>query len=453
MPSSPLGSAAEPVVRIGVVLAGDNASRIRFEIAEQGYAVTAEAMGHSERLVAKRPMSVEANDGRLILHAHEFSRSGFSILRFMPPLAIAKRAGMGVLVRDIVVGRGFHWRRSIDQTLSGVLEFRAEGPNVVLVNELPLEEYMLGVITAEMSGACPIEYMKAQSIISRSWLFASSRRAHAGEPFTWCNDDCCQRYQGTSDWTRTAIDALKSTRGQVLSNDLGGILWACYSKNSGGITEDPETVWRKSVPGLRARYDGPSGSLESRFFPLSEANMREYVSGEWLKNTQLYASPNVVLPDELRRCLGRVDDGISGFRWQVGVTQEQLRDSLRMGEIADIDAVYDIELGKRGRSGRLEDIILTYETKKGSRTKRKIGPEYKIRKALSSTFLYSSAFVIDLVKNRKGVVTTATFRGAGWGHGAGLCQIGSLGRAQLGQSYEQILSAYYDRVKLQRIYE
>src|SRR5215470_13100076 len=143
MPSSPLGSAAEPVVRIGVVLSCDNASRIRFEIAEQGYEVTSEAMGHSERLVAKRPMSVEANDGRLILHAHEFSRSGFSILRFIPPRAIAKRVGMGVLVRDIVVGRGFHWRRSIDQTRSGVLEFRADGPNVVLVNELPLEEYTL----------------------------------------------------------------------------------------------------------------------------------------------------------------------------------------------------------------------------------------------------------------------------------------------------------------------
>src|SRR4029079_18949445 len=131
--------------------------------------------------------------------------------------------------------------------LSGVLEFRAHGSNVILINELPLEEYLLGVITAEMSGNCPIEYLKAQSVVSRSWLLASSRRAHTGEPFTWCNDDCCQRYPGTGGWTPKAVDALASTRGQVLVSASGQICWACCSKNSGGITEDPETVWRTSV--------------------------------------------------------------------------------------------------------------------------------------------------------------------------------------------------------------
>jgi stage II sporulation protein D len=342
----------------------------------------------------------------------------------------------------------------MDQTLSGVLEFRVHGSNVILINELPLEEYLLGVITAEMSGECPIEYMKAQSVVSRSWLLASSRRVHTGEPFTWCNDDCCQRYQGTGGWTATAADALAGTRGQVLVTASGQICWACFSKNSGGITEDPETIWRKRVPGLCARYDGPPVESETRFFSISEDNVREYISGAWLETTHLYASPNVVSLDQLRRCLGRVDDGISGFRWRVDVTQEELRTSITgLGEISDLDTVQDIEPGRRGRSGRLEEIVLTYGTKNGSRTKRRIGPEYKIRKALRTNFLYSSAIVIDLTRNHKGIVTTATFSGAGWGHGAGLCQIGSLGRAQFGQSFEQILAAYYDQVKLLQIYK
>jgi SpoIID/LytB domain protein len=438
-----------------MILAGDNRSRICFEIPEDGYAISSGQEDRAESLLARRQMSVEASSGRLTLDAHNFARSGFSILRLMPPFAMTpKQSRMGVLVHNVVAGRGFHWCRTIDQTLSGVLEFRAHGSNVVLINELPLEEYLLGVITAEMSGNCPIEYLKAQSVVSRSWLLASSRRAHAGEQFTWCNDDCCQRYQGTGGWTPAAINALASTRGDVLMNASGEVCWACYSKNSGGITEDPESVWGKGVPGLCAHYDGPLSEFSTRFFPVCKENVREYIDGEWLETTHLYASPNVVPGDQLRRCLGRVDDGMSRFRWHVEVSQEELRNSLiAPGDDPDLDTVLDIEPGKRGRSGRLEEITLTFGTKTGGRTKRRIEREYKIRKALHRNFLYSSAFVIELAKNRKGIITRAAFKGAGWGHGAGLCQIGALGRANLGQSYEEILAAYYDQVTLLQIYK
>jgi SpoIID/LytB domain protein len=178
------------------------------------------------------------------------------------------------------------------------------------------------------------------------------------------------------------------------------------------------------------------------------------MTGSWLNTARLYASPNVVSPDQLARFLGRVDDSFSGFRWRVDVTQEELRCSVaEAGGFPDLDIVLDIEPGRCGKSGRLEEIVVTYQSKKGRRFRKHIGPEYRIRKALRSGFLPSAAIVIDLTKNYRGHIKTATFRGAGWGHGVGLCQIGGLGRALLGQSYAQILTAYYDQIRLRRIYD
>ena len=145
----------------------------------------------------------------------------------------------------------------------------------------------------------------------------------------------------------------------------GQICRASYSKNSGGITEDPESVWGRPTPGLRARYDGPDGTPEARFFPVSGNNVREYLAGSWLKTTRLYASPNVVSPDQLARFLGRVDDSFSGFRWRVDVTQEELRCSVaEAGGFPDLDIVLDIEPGRCGKSVGLKRSLLPTNPKR-----------------------------------------------------------------------------------------
>jgi SpoIID/LytB domain protein len=239
----------------------------------------------------------------------------------------------------------------------------------------------------------------------------------------------------------------------VLVTASGDVCRAYYSKNSGGITEDSEVVWGRHAGGLRARYDGPLDAPDARFFPVTERNVREYVNGSWLKNTRLYAGPNLVSGDLVSRFLGAVDDGTSGFRWQATVTQDELRKSVGDSTgISDLDTVQDIRAEKRGRSGRLAEVVLTYTTKIGNRVERRIGPEYKIRKTLGTSFLRSSAIAIDLTKDRRGNITKATFTGAGWGHGVGLCQVGGLGRALSGQNHMQILAAYYDQVRLGRMY-
>src|SRR4051794_30631838 len=157
----------EPVVRIGVVLARDGKSRVDAETLQDGYAIAVSPDEASQAAIGSGPISIQASDGRLRVVAKAFARSGFRSLRMVPPVVGASRCpNAAVLVRGVVAGRGFHWCTKIDQRLGGVLEFRADGSNLILINELPLEEYLTGVITAEMSGYCPGEYMKAHAVIS-----------------------------------------------------------------------------------------------------------------------------------------------------------------------------------------------------------------------------------------------------------------------------------------------
>ncbi len=442
--------ATEPTVRIGIVLAADRRTQVLLETPAHSYSIHGETGRLPQLLPPNRTIAVTVDSGQLRLDIGATSRSGFRRLRLVP--ANTHRQ-CGITVRNILAGRGFHWQKTIDQTLSGVLEFRVRDNCLVMTNELPIEDYVVGVITAEMSGDCPAAYLKAHAVVSRSWLMAQSSPAHPGEPFTWCNDDCCQRYHGTSGWTDAAIDATAQTRGQVLMTKAGRILPAFYSKNSGGIVESPESVWRRPTPGLHAHVDGPTSAFENAFFPVTERNAGEYISGQWLSTTQLYASPNVVPEETVGRYLGRVDDGKSGFRWTTEVTQDELLMSVRRAVGRPrLAVILDIVPLRRGASGRIEEIALTCATVSGQVVRELVKTQHEIRRALSPNFLKSSAVTIDLTKDRRGAIARAVFRGAGWGHGVGFCQIGGLGRALVGQSHIEILNAYYKDVVLAQVY-
>src|SRR5690606_22004619 len=241
------------------------------------------------------PVRLEALDGKLRI----VSRENNAELGSTPEVRLVHKGGPavpgpgdGVLVRGVVAGRGFHWAKRIDQTLTGVLEFRAQGNHVMLINELPLEEYLTGVITGEMSGECPPEFMKAQATAARSWLLGQPKPPHPDQPSIWCNDDCCQRYQGPGGWSQQARDAIQACRGEVLITPSGYFCDARYSKNTGGISEDALSVWKAPIECLDAVIDAPRGSFIEKFFPVTESNIDEYLEGDWLKDTDAYAGPN-----------------------------------------------------------------------------------------------------------------------------------------------------------------
>jgi len=441
----------EPIVRIGLVLVEDAKTTIELVAPVAGF--TADFGGATLELPAGKAVRAEVSGGAVRL-VGPASGEG-SVLRIIPPASYRpSQPNDGLLLRGVIAGRGFHWQKLIDASYTDVIELSVQGGKLIVVNEIPIETYLVGVITGEMSGDCPVELLKAQAVAARAWLLGQPTAPHPGQPFLWCNDDCCQRYQGTGGWSPAALEAIDQCRGQVLITREGHYCDARYSKSTGGISEDAESVWGRPISGLESMIDAPKASPAEKFFPVTDANIDEYLNGAWLEDTQCFASPNVVPESTICRYLGRVDEAGEYFRWDLSFTHAELCASLaKRGGIADIGAILDLRTGTRGRSGRLEQLFVDYLSTTGEKKTATLAREYNIRAGISMRFLFSSCFTLRLDHDANGHVATAHLRGGGWGHGAGLCQIGALGRAIKGQDCETILLAYYAGTTLERIYD
>jgi stage II sporulation protein D len=444
----------EPTVRLGIILDQDAFGTVHLRLPGQQYQL--DGVGSASILLeAHTALEVRhAGDALMLRIGDEPAVTAESLhLSCLTPRALAP--GVGVLVRDVVAGRGFHWQKRIDQMLAGALELLPGRRGVVLVNELPLEEYLAGVITAEMSGACPLDFLKAQCLVARSWLLAMTEPKHDSDPFDRCNDDCCQRYQGTGDLNATALEAVRLTRGRVLLDPSGGVLDANYAKCCGGVSETPRTVWGVDKPGLAPIVDAPVGAGERRFFPITEENLGEYLDGDWLRTTRIYCSPNVVPPDAIARYLGRADEVCDYFRWTVRCERRELEELLiaKLPEARELATLRELRVTKRGVSGRAHAIDVQWEDKSGSLVDACLDSEYRIREVLHRKFLYSSAFAVRTERDAHDRIKTVTLRGAGWGHGVGLCQIGALGMALSGIDFESICRHYYPKAGLATVYE
>jgi len=404
-------------------------------------------------------------------------------IRLVPVETAQPVQGSGVRLHDVLTGRGFHWQKRVSFSLEGTLEFRAYEGRLLGINELGLEDYLQGVITAEMSGLCPVEFLKTQCVVARSWVLAHTEQKHTEWPIDRCNDDCCQRYHGTSYLTPRATEAVLATRGQAVVDSAGHIIDANYSKNCGGIIEAPEHVWFTSKTGQRAAVDAPAGSTARRFMPISDANFDEFLTGAWLESTDVFCSPAVVPDCDLPRYLGSVDEGGGHFRWCVEYTREQLEALLRRklahvfaeaGEssgpadepilVADLPPrvmdvrvpmlvkLVDLRLRQRGPSGRASEMDIEYLDGAGRTHRIVVRSEYRIREALHDKFLFSSAFKVQMDRDEAGLPSRIRLVGAGWGHGAGLCQIGALGMALKGYACRDIVRHYFEGVDLRALY-
>ena len=443
----------EPTVRIGIVLDEDAMNELRLRVPERRHTLDSDG-GSPRRLSPRARLTVRRVGDVLAVRVGETPETTARLLRVVcaspPPLT----PGVGVLVHDVVAGRGFHWQKRIDQTLTGMIELRAGPHGVVLVNELPLEDYLAGVITAEMGGACPAALLKAQCVVARSWLLAMTEPKHRDEPFDRCNDDCCQRYQGTGDLSPAALDATRATRGQVLLAPTGVVLDANYAKSCGGVSETPVAVWGLEKPGISPVVDAPPDAAERRFFPVTEQNLDEYLDGAWLQTSRCYGSPNVVPVDAIGRYLGRVDTTDDYFRWTVRYERRVLEDLLRekIPDARELAELRDIHVRARGVSGRAYAVGLEWQDTRGEMVRSRLDSEYRIRQVLHRKFLYSSAFAVRLERELTGAIRAITLRGAGWGHGVGMCQIGALGMALCAIDYETICRHYYPKAELATVY-
>ncbi len=365
---------------------------------------------------------------------------------------------------NVIIGNSFHWERKEDQIFQGNLILRSrEDGTIVAINEIHLEDYLQSVISSEMSGGAPLEFLKAHAILSRSWLLSALERREikASTPLEnafekddelvrWyeqeehdlydvCADDHCQRYQGiTKIVPGHAGEAVRDTNGVVITH-LNKICDARYSKACGGITEAFETAWDDGpVPYLASISDA------SFFHPPirteEEATSWILSEPEAYCNTREAGILEKVLPDFDR-------ETTSFFRWKIEYTRGELEQILREKSGFDFGTLKEIEPLSRGPSGRISRLRIV-----GSGKTVIVGKELEIRRWLSRTHLYSSAFVVSKTYGAQGEIKTFILHGAGWGHGVGLCQIGAAVMATRGFTAEMILSHYFTDTQIRKVY-
>jgi SpoIID/LytB domain protein len=375
-------------------------------------------------------------------------------------IRLTGQEGSSFSLFNVTIGDRFHWERMEDQTFHGdlILVFRKDG-TITAINEISLEDYLTSVISSEMRGEAPMEFLKTQAILSRSWLLAALERKKKknerftpagktakkdGEVMRWydweehelfdvCADDHCQRYQGiTKIVSDHAQEAVRETRGIVISHH-DEICDARYSKACGGITENFDTAWEDiSVPYLR--------SISDASIPHHPITTEEEASAWILSNPEAYCRTK----DErlLEKILPDFDRETKGFfRWRVEYSRTELEEILREKSGFDFGTLQEILPLRRGPSGRISRLRIV-----GSKRSVVVGKELEIRRWLSRSHLYSSAFIVKAEAER------FVFHGAGWGHGVGLCQIGAAVMAIRGFSAEEILNHYFQDVEKKKIY-
>lgn len=316
------------------------------------------------------------------------------------------------VLKNVRIGIGFHWDRKEDQEFEGQLEIMNGEGTQTAVNTIDLENYLCSVISSEMNADSPMELLKAHAVISRSWaLRAIAKPNHEG--YHVCADDHCQRYEGIRRMNERAVQAVRETAGQVLMYD-NEICDCRYHKCCGGRTE----IWRTCWEDIDVPY------IQSVECPYCDPKRKSIVH-----HTSV-----------LRTSLNDYDQETKDFHdWKVEYSSDEIgkivssKSGLDFGEIIDLIPLH------RGPSGRIDSLKIV-----GTKRTEIIGKELTIRLWLSPTCLYSSWF--DIKKSKQ-----FTLIGHGWGHGAGLCQIGAAVMAAEGADYQTILNFYYPNTRLETI--
>lgn len=369
----------------------------------------------------------------------------------------------------VTIGVNFHWERKENQRFRGALKLICRDGAVTAINVLPVEDYLQSVISSEMSATSSLELLKAHAVISRSWLLAQiykengkdgnavageSDAAGCDEMIKWydredhvdfdvCADDHCQRYQGITRETTAAVrDAVEATGGQVLMYD-GQLCDARFSKCCGGVYEQFENCWEPvHHPYLVACRDDED---EADFPDLT----KEEAAADWIMSSPR-AFCNTTDENVLWQVLNNYDQETADFyRWRVEYSQDELAELIARRSGIDFGRILDLRPVARGTSGRLYKLKIV-----GEKRTLTIGKELEIRRTLSPSHLYSSAFIVerhDVAAD--GYPGKFVLRGAGWGHGVGLCQIGAAVMGEKGYSYKQILMHYFKGAAITKLYE
>ncbi|MBP0020536.1 MAG: SpoIID/LytB domain-containing protein [Cyanobacteria bacterium SBLK] len=301
--------------------------------------------------------------------------------------------------------------------------------NFTLVNEVPIEVYLRGVVPHEIGPNAPYNSVEAQTVIARTYALRNLRRFKA-DNYELCATVHCQVYKGLTGTVANADRAIQATRGLVLTHN-NELVDALYSAHTGGVTAQFEDIWDgEPRPYLRARIDGANPQWNLAAQPLdNEAAFRRFIN--------------------VKQGFNGTDSAV--FRWNrqsniTQLTQDLNKYLVRIKHpLAGINRIIRMEVTERSPSGRIR--LFTVETDRGIVELQKT----EARSAFGPP--RSTLFYIDPILNANGNLTGYKFIGGGFGHGVGLNQYGSYTLARLGWKYDRILQFYYPGTVLQRLNE
>ena len=405
----------------------------------------------------------------------EYEGALYDELYFDAPTMSTMFAEPSFVLHDVTIGVNFHWERKEVQKFAGALKIIVSKGKLVAINVIGIEDYLLSVISSEMSATADEEFLKAHAVISRSWVMAqlSSSKAvhkadvpsqvcstptlvshldgllHKGEEvaaegvveyvkwydkddhdlFDVCADDHCQRYQGL---TRAVLGKVRkiidSTWGEVLRHD-GKLCDARFSKCCGGRMERFSVCWEdKDHEYLQPLPDTPGQQEGGKAFCDTSD------------------------PEILGKVLNNYDqETVDFYRWIQEYDRAVVSALIEERSGVSVGLVQALEPMEKGESGRIYKLRIA-----GSERTLVVGKELEIRRILSKTHLKSSAFEVKYLSKDGCEVSsqddwcTLRLEGSGWGHGVGLCQIGAAVMATQGYDYRQILGHYYPGSALEK---
>ena len=426
---------SEPTVSIGLVLPEDNQTELMISFSNLN--AFKFILDGTPVEIAETDITIRVQNNELAVKEHQ--------VKEMWCIPLSAEKDDYIQLNPIRAGRGFHWEKNIKIKVLGDVRISLTDGQLFVVNQVTLEKYIMCVATSEMNANCPPALLEAQTIAARSWLLAAEEQKHKDLGLDACNDDCCQRYQGVNNLTESALTAGQSTHGKVLIY-YHQICDARYSKSCGGITENNENVWSEEPkPYLRSIQD-------SEGIPPPMLHNSIGQKSWFLSNPACFCSPDHVPEDELAAYLGNVDEKGNYFRWSVSLTQQELLESINHKTGSDFEYIHSLIPLKRGSSGRIIRLNIDGTINNQSSTIT-VETEYEIRHVLHPDFLFSSAFIIQTDFDDGSHPTHFHLKGAGWGHGVGLCQIGALGMALAGKSSGDILNHYFRSTELLKLYD
>ncbi len=329
-----------------------------------------------------------------------------------------------ITLKKAEFAKGFSWHGFEDRHFAGRLFISWGFENAIdCIEQTDLESLIVGIVPSEISSKAHDSALQAQAVAARGEMLSKRGTRHFNEGYDFCSEQHCQVYKGLQSVDKKIGQSIKNTRGLILENHENGILDAVYSANCGGHSSANHQIW---VSNPDRHLQGVSDYKAPVQLDLTDHKQAE----EFIRNpAEAWCSVTGV-------------EGADKFRWQKTLEEADWK---KVEEAAAVGRIRSIDEFVREISGRIISIKII-----GSAGEKTVLRELAIRRLFG--MLRSSNFIVEWKRDKEGYIVGASFIGAGWGHGVGMCQTGAQSMALAGRSFDKILLHYFPGAQLKKLY-